>query len=157
MQTVYTLYNSELQLGNIADTSLRQVDSFSAEGVVGLAKFVRAGTNPERQCVQLTTSVGQAALAIGVALLTQTLVQNSAGLVQYADKETVSVMTKGRVVLQTNDAVAARAQANLHLASGNVTDEAVGAGIEAFTRFRARFVTATTAAGLAIVEISDMI
>lgn len=157
MQTAYSQYNAEMSLGNIADTSLRQIDSYSAEGVVAIAKFVRRGTNPARQCVQLTTAVGQAALAFGVSILSQTIEQSSAGVVQYADKATVPVMTKGRVVLLTNDAVTAGAVANLHLASGNVTDEAVAAGIEAFTQFKARFITGTTASGLAIVHIGDLI
>jgi hypothetical protein len=38
-------------------------------------------------------------------------------------------------------------------ASGKLTDEAVAAGTEAFTQITVRFVTGTTAAGLALVDV----
>lgn len=156
MQTTVTQYNDILQLGNIADTSLRQIDSYSAEGVVGIAKAVRRGTNPERQCAQASTAVGQGALIFGISVLSQTVEQTSAGLVQYADKATVPVMRKGRIVVQVDSAVVAGAQANFVLATGNWDDTAVGAGIEATVLVQTRFVTGTTAAGLAILEINNV-
>jgi len=55
--------------------------------------------------------------------------------------------------LETDDAVVAGATANLKTANGKVTDEAVAAGIEAFTQISVKFITATAAAGLALVEI----
>lgn len=156
MQTTVTQYNDILQLGNIADTSLRQIDSYSAEGVVGIAKAVRRGTNPERQCAQASTAVGQGALIFGISVLSQTVEQVAgSGLVQYADKTTVPVMRKGRIVVQADSAVVAGSIANFVLATGNWDDTAVGAGIEATTLITVRFVTGTTAAGLAIVEIQN--
>lgn len=158
MQTAYSQYNDELQLGNIYDTSLRQVDTFLAQGAIGIAKAVVHGTNRETaqkrgQCVQAGTGVGQGALIMGIALLSQTLEQGAAGVVQYADKAAVPVMTKGRIVVETNDAVVAGAIANFHLATGKFTDEAVTTGIEATVLVKMRFITGTTAAGLAAVEI----
>jgi hypothetical protein len=44
--------------------------------------------------------------------------------------------------------------ANLHLATGKLTDEAVAAGIETFTQVSVRFLTSTTGAGLAIVDVN---
>jgi hypothetical protein len=153
VQLDYGQYNAELQLGNIADTSLRQVESFSAEGVVGLAKAVIRGTNPERQVVQAGTGVGQGALIIGVSILSQSVEQlQNSGIVQYEDKTTVPVMVKGRIVVETFDAVVAGAVANFHLATGKWTDAAVGAGIEA-AGIKAKFYRGNTAAGLAILEI----
>lgn len=156
MQTVYTPYNDPLQLGNIADTSLRQLDSFLAEGVVGIAKAVIRGTNKERQVQQAGTGAGTAANIVGIAILTQSVEQTSSGVVQFNDKTAVPVMRKGRVVIETNDAVIAGTKANFVLANGKWTDEPVAAGIEAPTQIQASFVTGTTAAGLAIIEISNL-
>jgi len=156
VQTTITQYNDRFQLGNIADTSLRQIDSYSAEGVVGIAKAVRRGTNPERQCVQASTAAGQGALIFGISVLSQSIEQTSAGVVQYADKATVPVMRKGRIVVQVDSAVVAGATANFILATGNWDDTAVGAGVEATVLVQTRFVTGTTAAGLAILEINNV-
>lgn len=155
MQTAYSLYRDELMLGNIADTSLRQTDSFLAQGAVGIAKAVVRGTNPQRQVVQAGTGAGQGALIVGVALLSISIEQTAAGLVQYGDKDSVPVMRRGRIVVMTNDAVVAGAAANYVLANGTWTDEAVGAGVEATPQLKARFVTGTTAAGLAVLEIHN--
>lgn len=153
MQTSYTAYNDPYQLGQIADTSLRQVDSFLANGVVGIGKAVVRSTNPEKQCAQAGTGAGQGALIIGVALMSQVIEQTVAGVVAYADKAAVPVMSKGRVVVETAGAVVAGAVANFVLASGKWDDAAVAAGIEAVVLIKARFVTGTTAAGLAVIQI----
>lgn len=153
MQTAYTQNSVASFAGMLYDIAENDVMSYSAEGAVDFGVPVKLGTNKEKQTAKLTTSAGQAALAVGFALATQTLEQSSAGVVQYGDKVNVSVLKKGRVWVNTQDAVVAGAVANLHLASGTLTDEAVAAGIEAFTQFSARFVTSTSAAGLAVVEI----
>lgn len=158
MQTSYSLYNDPLQLGNIYDTSLRQIDSFLAEGAVGIAKAVIRGTNKERQAIQASTAVGQGALIVGISVLSQSIEQaQGTGLVQYADKASVPVMTKGRIVVETFDAVVAGTVANFHLATGKWTDAAVGAGIEATALVKVKFITGTTGAGLAAVEINEAI
>lgn len=153
MQTSYTQYNDELQLGHIHDTSLRQIDSYLAQGAVGIAKAVVLGTDPARQVVQAGTGAGQGALIMGISVLSQSVEQTSAGLVQYADKEAAPIMKKGRVVVTTNDAVVAGAVANFVLANGTFTDAVVATGIEALVLITAKFVTGTTAAGLAVIEI----
>lgn len=143
--------------GQIADTmEASDIVSYSAEAAIPFGSFVTLGTNKERQVLAVSTSVGQGALAIGVATASHTVEQTSAGVAQYAATQTVSTMKRGRVYLTTDDAVVAGAVANLKLSSGKVTDEAVAAGIEAFTQFKARFITGTTAAGLAIVEINPV-
>lgn len=159
MQLSYDQYNLPLQLGNIYDTALRQIDSFLAQGAVGIAKAVVLGTTKEGasnrgQVVQAGTGAGQGALITGIAILTQTLETGANGLVQYNDKDTVSVMTTGRVVVMTNDAVVAGEVANYVLANGTWTDAAVATGIEATALIKVRFVTSTTAAGLAAVEVT---
>jgi hypothetical protein len=97
--------------------------------------------------------VGQGALVVGFSLHDHAREQSSAGLVQFADKETVNVLKRGRMWVETQDAVVAGAVANLHLASGKLTDAAVGAGIEAITQLNVRFVTSNAAAGLAEIEV----
>lgn len=153
MQTSYTLYPDQWQAGQIADSSNRAIDSFLAEGAVGIAKAVVRGTDKARQVIQASTSTGQGALVIGFSVNGRNIEQTDAGLVQYKDKSAVSVMTKGRFVVETEDAVVAGAVANLKLSSGKLTDEVVATGIEAFTQITARFLTGTAAAGLAVVEI----
>ena len=152
-QTTVTQYGTAGFAGLLYDTGETDVLSYSAEGIVGFGVPVKLGTNKERQTAALTTSAGQGALAVGISLATHTIEQTSAGAAQYADKQSVSMLKRGRVWMLTNDAVVAGANANLVLANSTVTDEAVAAGIEAFTQFSAKFVTGTSAAGLAVVEI----
>ena len=152
-QTTVTQYGAAGFAGLLYDTGDNDILSYSAEGIVGFGVPVKLGTNKERQTAALTTSAGQGALAVGISLATHTIEQTSAGAAQYADKQSVSMLKRGRVWMLTNDAVVAGANANLVLANSTVTDEAVAAGIEAFTQFSAKFVTGTSAAGLAVVEI----
>lgn len=153
-QTSVSQYSAAGMAGQLYDTGSNDVMSYSAEGAVGFGVPVKLGTNKERQVAALTTAAGQAALAVGISLHTYAVEQSSAGVVQYATTQSVSVLKSARVWVNTQDAVVAGATANLHLASGLFTDEVVAAGIEAFTQFSARFITGTTAAGLAVVEIN---
>jgi len=148
-QTTVTQYSPVAFAGMLDGIGTHQVRSYAAEEIIPIAYPVRLGTNKEKQVLKTTTG----ALAVGFALQDHAREQNGSGVVQYAAKETVSVMTQGRFWVTTTDAVVAGAVANLTVATGALTDEAVAAGIEAFTQFTARFVTATTGAGLAIVEI----
>lgn len=152
-QTAVTQYGAAGFAGLLYDTGFTDVMSYSAEGVVAFGRPVKLGTNKERQVAALSADAGQGATAVGISLATQAVEQTSAGLAQYADKQSVSMLKRGRVWMLTNDAVVAGATANLVLANGTVTDEAVAAGIEAFTQFSAKFITGTSAAGLAVVEI----
>jgi len=129
------------------------IRSYAAEEAIGLGVPVKLGTDPEKQ-VMLVNATSDGALAIGFAIHDQVREQSSAGVVNYAIDEAVSVLTAGRFWANTSDAVAAGATANVTLATGALTDAAVSAGvIEAFTQITVTFITATTAAGLAIVEV----
>ena len=152
-QTSVSMYGNAAFNGMLADLSLNDITSLAAEGPVAIGRTVRRGTNREKQAVQSTTAVGQGALVFGLAVHDHAREATALGATSYANTETVSVLRRGRVWVQTNDAVVAGSVANLHLASGTFTDEAVGAGIEAITLVSVRFETGTTAAGLAIVEI----
>lgn len=153
-QTSVNTYQPAAFNGMLADLSARNDPmSYAAQAAVPFGAFVALGTNKEKQVTPVTTSVGQAALAVGFAIASHTVEQSSAGLAQYAIGDTVPVLKSGRFWCLTDDAVVAGTVANLKLSSGKVTDEAVTTGIEAFTQFSARFITGTSAAGLAIVEI----
>ena len=154
MQTSVTQYGQAGFAGQIYDTMFTDKMSYSAEGAVPFGAVVRLGTNKERQVAAVGTGAGQGALAIGVAVMTYVAEQDAAGNVGYANTQTVSVMKRGRIWVKTNDPVVAGAAANLVLSNGTFTDEAVAAGVEAFTAFSAKFITGTTAAGLAVVEIN---
>lgn len=148
-QTAYALYQNAGFKGMLADLTNNDVASYSAEAAIVFSLPVMLGTDKEKQV--LTATAG--ATAVGFAVATHAVEQTSAGVAQYAATETVSVLKRGRIWVETDDAVVAGAVANLVLASGKLTDAAVTTGIEAFTQFSARFITGTSAAGLAIVEI----
>lgn len=154
MQTAYTQYGAAGFPGLIYDAMFTDKMSYSAEAAVPFGVAVKLGTNKERQVLPMTTAVGQAALAMGISIMTYAHEVSAAGVAQYNATETVSVMKRGRIWVTTNDAVVAGAVANLVLANGTFTDEVVATGIEAFTQFSAKFITGTTAAGLAVVEIN---
>lgn len=149
MQSTISQYGAPAFAGLLDGIGPRNVRSYSAEGAVGLARPVMLGTNPEEQCKHATSG----AVAIGFAIHDQAREQDASGVVQYAAKETVSVLTQGRFWAKTSDAVVAGAVANLTVADGTLTDAAVAAGIEAFTQMDVVFITSTTGAGLAIVEV----
>jgi hypothetical protein len=152
-QTTAVLYNPASYLGMLSDLSDNDIVSYAAEGAIAVNKCVRLGTNREKQVAQSGTGVGQGALVWGFALHDHARELNSAGLSQYASTEAVSVLRRGKMWVETNDAVVAGAVANLHLASGKLTDEVVAAGIEAITLLSVRFLTATSGAGLAVIEV----
>ena len=149
MQTSVSQYGAAAFKGMLDGIGAHQVRSYAAEEAIPVAFPVKLGTTKDAEILKTTSG----ALAIGFALHDHARVQDASGLVQYAQYETVSVLTQGRFWAETTDAVVAGAVANLTVATGKLTDEAVAAGIEAFTQFSARFVTGTSAAGLAIVEI----
>ena len=151
-QTSVSQYGAAGFAGLLADNGTFNTISYSAEGAIGFGVPVVLGTNKERQVVAVGTGVGQGALAVGIAV-SGIVEQTSAGVAAYADKDTVGVIKEGRIWVNTDDAVVAGTVANLKLSSGKFTDEAVATGIEAFTQISARFITGTSGAGLAIVEI----
>lgn len=152
-QTSYSQYQDKGFAGLIADSMFTDKMSYLAEGAIPFGKPVVLGTDKERQVAAVGTGVGQGALVIGVSVASHDVEQTSAGVAQYSDTQAIPVMKRGRIWVETDDAVVAGAVANLKLSNGKFTDEAVATGIEAFTQVSARFITGTTGAALAIVEI----
>jgi hypothetical protein len=148
-QTSYSQNGAASFRGMLDGVGAHNIRSYAAQGAVAVGAPVKLGTDAAKSV--LTTTTG--ALTIGFAVHDHARVQSAAGVVEYADDDAVSVLTQGRFWALTSDAVVAGATANLTLADGTLTDAAVAGGIEAFTQITVKFVTATTAAGLAIVEI----
>lgn len=149
MQTTISQYGAASIKGLLDGIGPHDIRSYAAEEVIPVGYPVKLGTTQSQEVLKATAAAG----VIGFALHDHAREQTSAGVVQYNQYETVSVITRGRFWVETDDAVVAGAVANLKVANGKLTDEAVTTGIEAFTQITARFITATTGAGLAIVEI----
>lgn len=154
-QLAYTQYQNAGVRGLLYDLVGHDTFSYSAQGAVQMGVPVMLGTNKERQVIPAITAVGTGALVVGISIMQFDAEQAVDGTIQYADKETVSVLKKGRIWVDVNDAVTAGNVANLHLATGRFTDDAVGVGIEAFTQIKARFLTSTTGAGLAVLDFTQ--
>lgn len=149
MQTTISQYGAAAFAGMLDGIGPKNVRSYAAEEAIPVAYPVKLGTDPAKEVLKATAGAG----AIGFALHDHAREQSSAGVVQYAATETVSVLTQGRLWVETSDAVVAGATANLTVATGKLTDAAVAAGIEAFTKISVVFITATTGAGLALIEV----
>lgn len=157
-QTTYGQAYAPGFAGLIYDSGFHDTMSYSAEvGAIPFGTPVTLGTNKERQVKPVTTAVGQGALVVGIAAATASAEAAYPAVADaipaYLVTASVPVFKRGRIWVLTNEPVVAGATANLNLATGKFTDEAVGAGIEAFTQFSAKFITGNTAAGLAVVEI----
>lgn len=149
MQTSISQYGAPAFKGMLDGIGPRNVRSYAAEEAIPVGFPVKLGTSADKEVLKATAGAG----VVGFALHDHAREQNGSGVVQYAATETVSVLTDGRMWVETDDAVVAGATANLVVASGKLTDAAVASGIEAFTQISVKFITATSAAGLAIVEI----
>jgi len=149
MQTTISQYGAAAFKGMLDGIGPKNVRSYAAEEIIPVAYPVKLGTSPDKEVLKATAGAG----VVGFALHDHAREQTSAGVVQYAATETVSVLTQGRMWVMTSDAVVAGATANLTVADGTLTDAAVASGIEAFTQIDVKFITATSAAGLALVEI----
>ena len=149
MQSTISQYGAPAFKGMLDGIGPRNVRSYAAEEIIPIAYPVKLGTDAEKEVLKATAGAG----VIGFSIHDQAREQTFAGAVQYAATETVSVLTQGRMWVMTDKAVAAGATANLKTASGTLTDASVTTGIEALTQVSVKFITATTAAGLALVEI----
>lgn len=105
--------------GQIADTTLRNVLSFSAEEIIEFGRPVMRGTDLERQCKNFVSDAGFTKKFIGVSLLDSTRMTGN-----YPTTTTVNVMDKGRVwvALTTGLVINAGDNAYLNLATNNITN-----------------------------------
>lgn len=148
MQTTITQYMAPGFRGMLDGVGPHNIRSYAAEEAIPFGYPVKLGTNPEKEVLKANTG----ASAIGFAVHDHARMCDASVLAEYNVTETVNTMTQGRCWVLTSDAVVAGAVANLTVADGTLTDAAVAAGIEAFTKISVVFITATTAPGLALVE-----
>ena len=148
-QTTVSLYGAASVAGMLDGVGPRSVRSYAAEEAIPVGYPVMLGTDPAKEVLKAT----EGETAIGFAVVDPTIEQTSAGVVEYDATETVGVMTQGRMWVMTSDAVVAGATANMTVADGTLTDASVATGIEAFVKISVVFITATSAAGLALVEV----
>lgn len=149
MQTTIRQYGAPAFIGMLDSVAPNNIRSYAAEEAIPVGFPVKLGTNKGKQVLKATAG----ASTIGFAVHDHAREQGASGTVQFAAKEAVNTLTAGRLWVETDDAVAAGAVANLKTANGKLTDEAVAAGIEAFTQISVKFITSTAAAGLALVEV----
>lgn len=116
MQTSYTQDYVIGQVGQIADTSDRTIDSFAAEGEIGFGIAVARGTNKQKQVIPF---LGTGFVGISV------FEHNENGL--YKDGDSVSVMTSGRINVTTAATVVAGTTAYAVNATGAITNVATDA------------------------------
>ena len=120
-QTTMSQYGAAAVAGLLDGVAPRNVRSYAAEEIIPVGFPVKLGTDPAKEVLKATAGAG----VIGFSVNDQAREQTSAGAVQYAATETVSVLTQGRMWVMTDKAVAAGATANLKTASGTLTDAAV--------------------------------
>ena len=143
MQTTYNESMAVAVVGEPVDCTNRRIDSKYAEETIAAGQAVQIGTEGD-QCVVSTDAV------YGVAIQHPTLtMSDDAGLASYDEGDGVSVLRAGRIWVEVDGAVAIDAAAYWDPASGafnsTSTDNVAVTG--------GRFVSSTSGAGLAILEI----
>lgn len=135
MQTSYTQDYVIGQVGQIADTSSRTIDSFAAEGTIAFGIAVARGTNKQKQVIPFA-GTGFAGVSV--------FEHNGVG--EYADETSVPVMTSGRIYVTTDATVVAGTIAYAVNATGlftNVSTSATAVG---------KFLTSGT--GIVVLELN---
>lgn len=144
MQTTYSQTQPIAFAGLLADATLGTVDSFLAETALGFGVPVIRGTNKARQ-VKAVSAAGDAAKVIGFTVHDQCHEQAA-----FAVKDTVGVLTTGRIWVKVATAVVAGDLA------GVAETAAAGIGKVDATYLAitgAKFISSAAANGFAIVEI----
>ena len=116
MQTSYTQDYVIGQVGQIADISNSVIDSFAAKGEIGFGIAVARGANRQKQVVPFAGTD-----FVGISVFEH----NENGL--YKDKDSVSVMTSGRIYVTTPVTVAAGTTAYAVNATGVITNASTAA------------------------------
>lgn len=144
MQTTYNEKMDVAVVGQLVDCTNRRIDSKYAEAAIDAGDAVQIGTD-QTQVVTSTNAV------YGVAIQHPTLtMSDSTGEAAYAEFDGVSVLRAGRIWVQVDGAVAVNAQAYWDVAAGAFNATAS----DNFIVTGGRFVTSTSGAGLAILEIA---
>lgn len=141
MQTSYSESMAVAVVGELVDDTNRRVESMFAENAFDPGDAVQLGTS-DNQCETVDASV------YGVVINNPTAEMGVTGQV-YAEFDSVSVLTNGRIWVMTDGAVAKDAAAYWDVAAGAFNS--TSSGNIAVTG--GTFKTTTSGAGLAILEI----
>ena len=143
MQTAYNEKMAVAVVGQLVDCTDRRVESKYAGGAINAGAAVQIGAS-DTQVVSATTAVH--GVAIQHPLLT---LGDDSGTAAYAQYDGVSVLRAGRIWVAVDGAVAIDAQAYWDVAAGAFNSTST----DNFIVTGGRFVTSTSGAGLAILEI----
>ncbi len=158
-------YNDQGQLieGMKADSGFDDIRSGLAEGIVPFGRFVSEGTDLDRQ-VQLpsgATDITDKKKVRGVAVSTHAIESELGGsaVPSYKDKDAVSYMREGRIAVFVEEAVTPQSAVFVRHTSGGGGSEIGRFRTDADTASaaelaNARYVTSTTGAGVAILELN---
>lgn len=142
MQTTYNEKMDVAVFGQLVDCTNRRVESKFAENAFDAGEAVQIGSSDD-QIETVSTSV------YGVAIQHPTLTLDADNSAAYAEYDGVSILTNGRIWVAVDGAVAVGADAYWDVAAGafnsTSTDNIAVPG--------GKFVSSTTGAGLAILEI----
>lgn len=153
MQLSYSRNMAPGIAGTPYDNSYSRTDSYAVEtDNIFPGMGVIKGTDPEKQVKLAATST---TTIEGIAML-QAKEQDADGNVIYKDKDTIPVRNKGRAWVPVIEAVTAKSQAYLVFSGANKGKwaAAAGTGPIAAAVTGARFITSTTGAGVAVVELN---
>lgn len=146
MQTTYNEKMDEAVLGQLVDCTNRRIDSKFAENTIEAGDAVDIGT-ADNQVIKAVSAV------YGVAIQHPTLVMDdSTGNAQYEQYEGVSVLRQGRMWVQVGLAVAIDDSAYWDDVAGTFSNTDNTSANPPVTG--GRFITSTSGAGLAILEIA---
>lgn len=106
MQTEdFLTYSVPRLIGQVADTSLGQIDSYVAENAIGFGEAVKRGTDKSKQVKKLDNLTD----FLGIAVRNERRTEGN-----YPQNTMVSVMTFGRVVVKVSEGVVAGDKAYVH-------------------------------------------
>ena len=115
MQEDFSMYSERFIIGQRADSALCQIDSYAAESDIKFGSAVKRGSDKDKQCLPLDAVDNFLGIALRDDLQREGVI---------TAKSMVSVMTKGRVVVQVTEAVVAGDKAYVHAdGSFNKTSE----------------------------------
>lgn len=152
MQTSYSMYMNAGNAGTKYDLSFSRVDSYAAENTVYPGRAVINGTKVGEQ-VKTPLTTGD---FVGVAML-QAKEKDSSGEIKYNAGETVPVLNKGRIWVEVSAPVAVGSSVYYHHSGDNAgkftgTSDTTGSTTTAVPG--AKFITAASDAGIAVLELN---
>ena len=149
-QLSYNMTMTAGQAGLVADVSyVKDVASRVAEGEILPGAGVIQGTTAG---VDVKVPTATSTKFEGVALLT--VLEQVGGVAKHQDKDTTAVIREGKVWVEVTEAVAYGDAAYLQFGATNKGKFSKTTGADNFAVTGAKFLTATSGAGLAVLELA---